>query len=1183
MTACLTSDAEVIVDGRLTTIGEWVDAHQGQQGPFDAEATTLDDQGQITPSRVLGVHRNPAPPFLVELETKSGQRLTLTPNHPVAVDRPTGPAWIRADEVQAADRLYAVRHIKIEERTPLAIDLLPDGWRMADDLLIAEIWAKLETVYGSKAAARRALPELPEVRSSWPLALYRKVCESLGEDWPQLKTRIQRVAPPAGNPAQSLPEISPDLLYLLGFLASGGALNRVGKNQCQVFFTNSEPALLDHVQAVYERVFPDKSLGRREKTHNDSIGLRPATPTKTGMDLYGANALFGALADALGIRRAGSPTWDLKRLFALPETHIAAFMAGVFDGDGSVRVREQNGWIAGEAYLCHSDERAARHLALLLRRLGVVAHLSAGPVCKLTMHGADLRRFASLIHSHHPARAAKLAILKAENAVELDKSQSEVLPYAAGQALAQADTAGTLSTSMRHYYATGRSRPVRGNVARVLEAQPDRATTLQPWLERDDFLDTVTRVEMIRHDGRYEHVYNLSLLDINSYLANGLLVKNCGCFECIVMLIPEANGVMIVSREDTSMTPAGMTFSTLAGIAGGGLQTPGVMGVGKYYLISPKFISADGGLKRVVWMSSILKETMADEFKIAAEREGMPNLLEKIADERSVTDVSELVAWLEEHNHPALAMGPMEAGAAPEAAAEAMPASASELDVALDALEDAAPAVEPEPEPALPEPAPAAFAAQAEPEPAMTPEPVPADLPPGDPGAPQGPAAQQPPAPVPPTALGDASAAFFDQLRRALAAGLLAAARELGADVSSVPTPPAPAVPVQAAPPPAPAVPVQAAPPPAPSAPPTPPAEPVQAAAPVAPPKPAAPPAPPAPPKKTLPPDKPWASAETKTEIVKEKWPGRVREVTLGATKEQGGTRARALTVGGESALPFMFFEGDIPHRPAVAIEIEDRRPDDWPPVLLQAWGEAANDPVAWAKAAESAGADALVLALSLTDADGKPNTPERAVAVTKAVLQASALPLIVWGPGQAEADNALLVPIAEATAGERLALGLCEDKNYRTIIATAMANNHLVIARTAMDVNLAKQLNILISDMGLPLDRVLMDPTTGALGYGIEYGYSVMERLRLAALQGDAMTQLPMIVTPGYETWKAKEAKVGSGVPEAWGDWEARAIHWETLTAMALVESAANIVVLRHPESVKRVRLAIDDLMSAR
>jgi acetyl-CoA synthase len=133
----------------------------------------------------------------------------------------------------------------------------------------------------------------------------------------------------------------------------------------------------------------------------------------------------------------------------------------------------------------------------------------------------------------------------------------------------------------------------------------------------------------------------------------------CGCFECIVMLIPEANGVMVVNREDTSMTPAGMTFSTLAGVAGGGLQTPGVMGVGKYYMASPKFISADGGFKRIVWMSSVLKETMAEEFKVVAEREGDPDLINKIADEKSVTNVEELMAWLEEKNHPALVMDSM--------------------------------------------------------------------------------------------------------------------------------------------------------------------------------------------------------------------------------------------------------------------------------------------------------------------------------------------------------------------------------------------------------------------------------------------------------------------------------------------------------------------------------------------
>jgi acetyl-CoA decarbonylase/synthase complex subunit delta len=316
-------------------------------------------------------------------------------------------------------------------------------------------------------------------------------------------------------------------------------------------------------------------------------------------------------------------------------------------------------------------------------------------------------------------------------------------------------------------------------------------------------------------------------------------------------------------------------------------------------------------------------------------------------------------------------------------------------------------------------------------------------------------------------------------------------------------------------------------------------------------------------------------------QIPKDSWPGSVSTVTIGATAADGGTRSKSVTVGGEKALPFMHFEAEMPHRPVLAVEIKDRRPDDWSPLLLETWGDAADTPGTWAKAAEAAGADLLQLTLSLTDAEGNPTTVDMAVTAVQAVLNSSGLPLMVFGPGQAEADNELLVPIAEATKGERIVLGICEDKNYRTIVAAAMGNDHLVNARSPMDVNLAKQLNILISDMNMPLDRIIMDPTTGALGYGIEYGYSAMERLRLAALQGDAMTQLPMLVTPGFEAWKTKESKVGSGVPEQWGDWLARAINWETLTAVALLESGADILVLRHPESLRRVRIAIDELMT--
>ena len=311
-------------------------------------------------------------------------------------------------------------------------------------------------------------------------------------------------------------------------------------------------------------------------------------------------------------------------------------------------------------------------------------------------------------------------------------------------------------------------------------------------------------------------------------------------------------------------------------------------------------------------------------------------------------------------------------------------------------------------------------------------------------------------------------------------------------------------------------------------------------------------------------------------EIPKDKWPGTIKTVSIGATAAEGGTRAKTVTIGGQNTMPYLQFEKPTPNTPVIAIEIKSHKPEDWSVLLNTPWGEAMNDAATWAKKAEAAGADLIVLALTLED------TVDSAVKTVKAVLAATGLPLVIWGPGQAERDNELLVPVAEAAKGERVLLGICDDKYYRTIVATAMANGHLVQARTPMDVNLAKQLNILISDMGLPMDRIVMDPTTGALGYGIEYGYSVMERLRLAALQGDAMTQLPMLVTPGFEAWKAKESKVGEGVPEAWGNWEARAINWETVTAMALVESGADAVVLRHPESVKRVKAAIAELMVA-
>jgi acetyl-CoA decarbonylase/synthase complex subunit delta len=317
-------------------------------------------------------------------------------------------------------------------------------------------------------------------------------------------------------------------------------------------------------------------------------------------------------------------------------------------------------------------------------------------------------------------------------------------------------------------------------------------------------------------------------------------------------------------------------------------------------------------------------------------------------------------------------------------------------------------------------------------------------------------------------------------------------------------------------------------------------------------------------------------------ELPKEKWNGKVREITLGATPAQGGTRTSTVTVGGETTLPFLHFEGSIPHRPAIAVEIQDVPPHDWSTTLREAWDTAANDPVSWAKKAVELGADALAVKLRGTHPERQNRSAAEAAETVKALLGAVGVPLIVYGPELAEKDNEVLVAVAEAAAGERLALGNCEDKNYRTIVAGALAHGHLVVAKTPIDVNLAKQLNILISDMGLPLDRVLMDPTTGALGYGIEYTYSVMERLRLAALMGDSMTQQPMICTVGEESWRQKESKVKDGVPPLWGNFVERGPLWEMATAMALLQSGADILVLRHPKTIKTMRETIDTLMSS-
>lgn len=310
-------------------------------------------------------------------------------------------------------------------------------------------------------------------------------------------------------------------------------------------------------------------------------------------------------------------------------------------------------------------------------------------------------------------------------------------------------------------------------------------------------------------------------------------------------------------------------------------------------------------------------------------------------------------------------------------------------------------------------------------------------------------------------------------------------------------------------------------------------------------------------------------------EVPVEKWNGKINEVKL------GGNGRKSVTVGGENTLPFLKTDGAIPHRPIVAIRILDKTPTNWSTHLMSAWGDAIKSPAAWAKKAAEYGADAISLSLlSAHPEEGNTGAAE-AKKVVSEVLSATDLPLIVVGPEVAEKDNQVLVAASEAARGQRIAIGNCAEKNYRTIAATCIADGHVAISKTPIEINLAKQLNILLCDVGLAPDSILMDPTTGSLGYGIEYVYSVMERLRLAALIGDKMTSMPIICNIGEESWRQKEAKSIEGVPATWGNHQERAILWEGITAISLLNAGADVILLQHPKVVELVKNAINKLMA--
>lgn len=316
-------------------------------------------------------------------------------------------------------------------------------------------------------------------------------------------------------------------------------------------------------------------------------------------------------------------------------------------------------------------------------------------------------------------------------------------------------------------------------------------------------------------------------------------------------------------------------------------------------------------------------------------------------------------------------------------------------------------------------------------------------------------------------------------------------------------------------------------------------------------------------------------------ELVKEKWSNSVATVTIGSTKEELGTRGSVVTCGGEEGLPFLFEEGKIPHRAVIAMEVFDVQPDDWPPVLSGAYGEVLKDPVKWAiKCEKDFGADLICLRLYGAHPDVKNSTKEDSSKLLKDILKAVKIPLVLIGCGDDKKDNEILAYCSQSAKNERLLIGGVTQENYKTISAAVMADGHNIIAESPIDINIAKQLNILISDMGLPLNRIVINPTVGALGYGLEYAYSIMERGRLAALSGDKMLAMPFICFVGQETWRTKEARAPVSEFPMWGSEVERGIAWEALTATTFLQAGADILVMRHPKSVEITKKHIEGLM---
>lgn len=291
-----------------------------------------------------------------------------------------------------------------------------------------------------------------------------------------------------------------------------------------------------------------------------------------------------------------------------------------------------------------------------------------------------------------------------------------------------------------------------------------------------------------------------------------------------------------------------------------------------------------------------------------------------------------------------------------------------------------------------------------------------------------------------------------------------------------------------------------------------------------------------------------------------EKHPVNIREVVLGEGE-------KALTIGGENTFPFHFFEGSLPNSPGLALEVPDMKPENWAPWAIEPFQDVVSDPVEWArKSVERYGAQILCLRLLSTDPMGLDVAPEEAAETVRKVLDALNIPLIVFGTGEGDKDSKVLIEVARVCSGKNLLLGPVLKGNYQEVAKAALEHGHAIIAQASMDANLTKELNIALCKF-FPPEKIVVDPTSSALGYGMEYTFSIIESIKQFGLvDKDNMMRMPVFADIGIECWRTKEAKMNKD----------QGVLWEATTAMTFLLAGANLVVFRHPEALRLIKKMI-------